>query len=149
MATETKKVKKTTTYYTSGRDIGPSEKCPPQAKLILDIVKANGGKVERTALLALLNRTPDGTPNGGLKTNQTAERILGFYRPKFKAEGTLTEEKIVTEEEIQVEVKEKPAPAAAAAAPAGEPASNATAEVGGAKQEHKHKGERKGEQVAA
>ena len=129
MATEKKKV--TTTFYVSGRDLAPSEKCPPQAKLILDIVKAGGGKIEREALLALLKRPPNPAApiEGGLTTTQTAERILAFYRPKYKQNGTLSEVKEVSE--IEVEVPDKPAPPT--------PAEGAPAEGSAPVQEHKTK----------
>jgi hypothetical protein len=93
--------------------VGANDKCPPQARLIVDTIKTAGGKIEREELLTLLKRPPE---QGGLKTNQTAERILGFYKPKLTEMGVLQE---VTEtEEIEVEVPDKPAKADAPATPA-------------------------------
>ena len=127
MAIEKKQIKKK--VYSTPKEIGANEKCPPQAKLILDTIKAAGGKVEREALLNLLKRPVE---QGGLKTNQTAERILGFYRPKLVALGVLKEETEVTE--IEVEVPDKPAAAAAAGeAGAAAPAAQTTKKKG----EHK------------
>ena len=111
MATEKKIVK--VKFYVLQKEIGASDKCPPQARLIVETVKAAGGKIEREALLALLKRPVE---QGGLKTGQTAERILGFYRPKLKEMGVMLE--VVKDKEIEVQVPDKPAPAATAAAPA-------------------------------
>jgi len=126
MAIVKKQIKKK--FYAVLKDVGQNDKCPPQARLIVDTIKAAGGRVEREALLELLKRPPE---QGGLKTNQTAERILGFYKPKLTETGVLKEETETTE--IEVEVPDKPAktdaPAAAAdpaasteAAPASAPA---------------------------
>lgn len=105
MATEKKQVK--TKVYVVVRELADSEKCPPQAKLIIDTIKAAGGKMSREDLLTQLKRPAE---QGGLKTNQTAERILGFYRPKLVDDlGILKEETVTTE--IEVEVPDKPAKA--------------------------------------
>lgn len=98
MATITKKVK--TKYLSCPKEIGANDKCPPQAKLILDTIKANAvdGKIKRDDLVNLLKRPPE---EGGLKTNQTAERILGFYKPRLTESGVLLE----TEEEVEVQVE--------------------------------------------
>lgn len=113
MATVKKQIKKKS--YEVAKPISDSDKCPPQARLIVETVKAAGGKMTREELLAALKRPAD---QGGLKTNQTAERILGFYKPKLVEMGVLKE--VTTTEEIEVEVPDKPAKEAAAAAPASE-----------------------------
>lgn len=102
MATETREVKKK--YYAVVKDISESDKCPPQARLIVDTIKAAGGRMSREDLLAALKRSPE---EGGLKTSQTAERILGFYRPRLADMGVLKEEVETTT--IEVEVPDKPA----------------------------------------
>ena len=123
MATEKQQVK--TKFYKVLRTLDEKDKCPPQMKLILDTVAAAGGRIERTALITFLKRPPE---QGGLKTNQTAERILGFYRPKFKDMGLMIEEVETTE--VEVEVPDKPAKPAKPAkstksdAAAGEPAAS-------------------------
>jgi len=117
MATEKKEITKK--FYVVLRDVGEADKCPPQAKLIVETIKNAGGRVEREALLALLRRPVE---EGGLKTNQTVERILGFYRPRLGDMKIMLEEAV--KETIEVEVPDKPAPA-----PAQAPAS---AEVGDA-----------------
>ena len=135
MAIVKKQIKKK--VYSVLKDVDANDKCPPQARLIVDTIKTAGGKIEREELLTLLKRPPE---QGGLKTNQTAERILGFYKPKLTEMGVLQE---VTEtEEIEVEVPDKPAkadapatPAAAAGAAADAPAEPAS--VKGAKGKHK------------
>jgi hypothetical protein len=106
------KRKETKTYYSILKKLEENTKCPPQSKLIIDTITAAGGKMEREALLAQLKRPPE---QGGLKTNQTAERILGFYRPKLMQAGILKEDKVTTE--VEVEVPDKPK-AEAKAAPA-------------------------------
>ena len=78
-------------YYAVLKDLDPNEKCPPQCKLIVDTIKAAGGRVEREELLTLMKRPP---AEGGLTTTQTAERILGFYRPKLAAAGVMKEETV-------------------------------------------------------
>ena len=135
MAIVKKQIKKK--VYSVLKDVGANDKCPPQARLIVDTIKTAGGEIEREKLLTLLKRPPE---QGGLKTNQTAERILGFYKPKLTEMGVLKEETEVTE--IDVEVPDKPvkadapaAPAAAADAPAEAPAEPAS--VKGAKGKHK------------
>ena len=120
MAIVKKQIKKK--VYSVLKDVGANDKCPPQAHLIVDTIKTAGGKIEREELLTLLKRPPE---QGGLKTNQTAERILGFYKPKLTEMGVLQE---VTEtEEIEVEVPDKPAKADAPAATAAAPAATAEA----------------------
>lgn len=104
MATVKKQVKKK--FYAVLKEVGQNDKCPPQARLIVDTIKTAGGRLEREALLELLKRPVE---EGGLKTNQTAERILGFYRPKLTEMGVLKEETVT--EEIEVEVPDKPAKA--------------------------------------
>ena len=110
MATETKKVMQK--VYTFVQDIGENVKCPPQARLIIDLVKAApGGTVDGPALVALMSRPPAaaGQPaaTGGLVTKQDPKRVLGFYRPMLKEMGTVAETEV--EVEIQVEVPDKPA----------------------------------------
>jgi hypothetical protein len=102
MATVKKEVK--TKFYVVVNDIGANDKCPPQSRLIVDTIKAAGGRMSREDLLAALKRPPD---QGGLKTNQTAERILGFYKPKLTEINVLKEE--IETKEIEVEVPDKPA----------------------------------------
>lgn len=114
MAIEKKKV--VNKYYTIIKDIDAATKCPPQARLIVETIKAAGERTEREALMTLLRRPP---LEGGLTTNQTVERIVGFYKPKLVEMGVLREDTEVIE--IDVEVPDKPAPATAAPA--------ATAEV--------------------
>ena len=117
MAIVKKQIKKK--VYSVLKDVGANDKCPPQARLIVDTIKTAGGKIEREELLTLLKRPPE---QGGLKTNQTAERILGFYKPKLTEMGVLKEETEVTE--IDVEVPDKPVKADA---PADMPAATAEA----------------------
>ena len=102
MATEKKVVK--TKYYVALREIAANEKCPPQAKLIVDLIAAAGGKILRDDLVKLLSRPP---AEGGLTTRQTPERILGFYRPKLRDMGVANE--VIEESTIEVEVPDKPA----------------------------------------
>ena len=126
MAIVKKEVKKK--VYVVLKDVGANDKCPPQAKLIIDTIKAAGGKIGREELLTLLKRPVD---QGGLKTNQTAERILGFYKPKLTEMGILREDTVTSE--VEVEVPDKPAKEEkAAAAPASAPA----AQTKGKKGEH-------------
>ena len=120
MAIVKREVKKK--FYSVLKEVGASDKCPPQARLIVDTIKTAGGRVEREELLTLLRRPVD---QGGLKTNQTAERILGFYRPKLTALGVLKED--VEVETIEEEVPDEPAKVAAPAADAAG-AANAPAE---------------------
>lgn len=136
MATEIKKVKKR--IYLILKDVDPNTKCPPQSRLIVDTIKSGGGKMEREELLTLLKRPPD---QGGLKTNQTAERILGFYKPKLIADGILREDEETIE--VEVEVPDKPAKAEQA-----EQAAAAGAEGGEHKPKKGGKGH-KGEHQAA
>ncbi len=134
------KKKVNTKFYTTPKEVGANDKCPPQAKLILDTIKAAGGRVSREDLMNLLKRPVE---QGGLKTTQTAERILGFYKPKLTELGVLKEETETTE--IDVEVPDKPAPAEKAAG-----AADAAAATGGqsAPAADKTKG-KKGEHKAA
>ena len=118
MAIVKREVKKK--FYSVLKEVGASDKCPPQARLIVDTIKTAGGRVEREELLTLLRRPVD---QGGLKTNQTAERILGFYRPKLTALDVLKED--VEVETIEEEVPDEPAKAAAPAAEAAGAASAA------------------------
>jgi hypothetical protein len=118
MAIVKREVKKK--FYSVLKEVGASDKCPPQARLIVDTIKTAGGRVEREELLTLLRRPVD---QGGLKTNQTAERILGFYRPKLTALGVLKED--VEVETIEEEVPDEPAKVATPAADAAGAASAA------------------------
>ena len=118
MAIVKREVKKK--FYSVLKEVGASDKCPPQARLIVDTIKTAGGRVEREELLTLLRRPVD---QGGLKTNQTAERILGFYRPKLTALDVLKED--VEVETIEEEVPDEPAKVAAPAAEAAGAASAA------------------------
>ena len=102
MATVTKEIKKK--VYRTTNPIDANAKCPPQMRLIIDTINANGGKMTREDLVVALGRP---TENGGLKTVQTPERILSFYRPKLIALQVVSEETIV--ETIEVEVPDKPA----------------------------------------
>lgn len=111
MATKTKEIK--TKFYVSKAAVGPNEKCPPQAKLILDTITAAGGKIERSELITLLSRPP---AEGGLTTNQTPERILGFYKPKLVESGFL--EELTETSTIEIEVPDKPVKEETPAAPA-------------------------------
>lgn len=106
MAIVKKQIKKK--MYSTKRDIGANDKCPPQARLIIELIKNSGGKIEREELLTLLRRSPE---EGGLKTNQTPERILGFYKPKLTEMGVLQEDTEISE--IDVEVPDKPVKAVA------------------------------------
>ena len=138
------KVKVVKKFYHILKDMGANDKCPPQARLILETIKANGtdNRIGREELLTLLKRVPEA---GGLRTNQTAERILGFYRPRLTAAGVLKEET----ETVETEVPDPPAKEAAATGgePAGEGAAP-TAEGGATAQEPKGK-PKKGEHKAA
>ena len=108
MATVTKKTTEVT--YTIEKQPDASQKCPPQAKLIIDILSAQPNQTAtRAELMALLKRDP---ADGGLKTTQTAEKILGFYQPKLEEQGILKVTKNVTE--TQVEAPDKPSKTKAA-----------------------------------
>lgn len=137
MATQKKQIK--VKNFKIVKPVAESDKCPPQSKLIVDTILAAGDSgVSREDLLTALKRPP---AEGGLTTNQTAERILSFYTPKLTAMGVLEVE--VLTKEIEVEVPDKPVKepvAAGDAGPAGEPAS----EGGKGK-----KGSKKQEAVAA
>jgi hypothetical protein len=93
------------------RELTDKDKCPPQAKVIVTILKAAGKPMSRADLIAELSKP------GVLTTRQTPERIFGFYRPRLIEMGMLKESQVATE--VEVEVAEKPAKAEkAAAAPA-------------------------------
>jgi len=98
------KKKVTTKSYVVTKEVGPNDKCPPQARLIVEVIKAAGGTMLRDDLLAALKKPVE---QGGLKTNQTAERILGFYRPKLADMGVMKE--VEDTKEIEVEEADKPA----------------------------------------
>jgi len=114
----TKIVKTKQKFYVTLREIAANEKCPPQAKLIIDLIAANGGKISKEDLIALLQRPPNPAAplEGGLVTTQTAERILGFYRPKLAEMGVAREEETITETKVEV-----PDPPAKEEKPAKEP----------------------------
>ncbi len=97
MATEKKKV--TIKKFALARELNDSDKCPPQAKVVVAAVKALGGKAERAAIIDELKK------GGTLTTTQTVERIFGFYRPRLIDMGVLKEE--VEEKTIDVEVADK------------------------------------------
>lgn len=102
MAIEKKTIHET--HFVFKNDVGANDKCPPQARVILDAVKnAEGQRLERAALVSLLS-------DGRLVTRQTPERILGFYKQRMTSAGYLEEEKV--SREIEVEVPDKPAKAA-------------------------------------
>lgn len=130
------------------KPVGENDKCPPQSKLIVNTIVTAGGAIDRDELMTLLKRPP---AEGGLTTNQTAERILGFYTPKLVDMGVLEIETKTTE--IDVEVPDKPAKAPKAPkaeAPAGEatieaaassgPAPEAASDVKGKKGKKKEEG---------
>lgn len=136
MATVKKQIKKKT--YTVLKDIDANQKCPPQQRLILDTIKAAGGTMSREDLMTALKRPVE---QGGLKTNQTAERIFGFYKPTLVENGILQENTETTE--VEVEVPDKPAKktdaAAAGTAPSGDasPATPAATEKKATGEKHK------------
>ena len=111
MATKTLK----TRFFAVAREIAESEKCPPQAVLIVKTVAAAGGRIARTELLNLLRRP---TEEGGLATRQSAERILSFYRPRLMEAGILVEETEESTVEIPDPPKKEKAPKAPKEAPA-------------------------------
>ncbi len=91
-------------HYAVVKEVGANDKCPPQAKLIVDLIgKADGKVMERSAIVAAL-------PGAGLVTKQTPERIFSFYRPKLVEMGVLEERSV--EKEVDKEVPDK-APKAA------------------------------------
>lgn len=125
MATVKKMIKVQT--FTLKKELGEADKCPPQSKLIIDSLKAAGGKMTREELLGSLRRPPE---EGGLKTVQTPERIVSFYKPRLEAAGILQVD--LESKEIDVEVPDKPEPPAAGAVEgveAGEGAKDATPET--------------------
>lgn len=101
MATEKKKV--ITKKFTLARELNDADKCPPQAKVVVGVIKSLGGKADRAAIIDKLKAA------GTLTTNQTVERIFGFYRPRLIAMGVLKEE--VEETVVEVQVPDKPAKA--------------------------------------
>ncbi len=106
MATEKRTINET--HLVHVQDVGANDKCPPQAIVILDTIKAAENKrLERSALIALLS-------DGRLTTRQTPERILSFYKPRLISAGFIKEEKVPVE--IEVEVADKPAKAETVAA---------------------------------
>jgi hypothetical protein len=125
MATVKKIIK--TRFYVLTKEVGANDKCPPQAKLILDTIKAAGGKMTREDLIKDLKRPVE---EGGLKTNQTAERILGFYKPRLTEMGVLKEETETSEIEVEVEDKPAKAPKEKAAAGTDGATADSTAEAG-------------------
>ena len=107
------------------------DKCPPQAKVILDTLKAAPEQtMERVALIEALK-------DGRLKATQPEERVFGFYRPKLIAAKLIKE--IIFKVEIEVPDKEPKEPKKKnALTPEGEAATTeagaeATAENGEAK----------------
>ncbi len=118
MATEKKKV--VTKKFSLTRELNDSDKCPPQAKVVVAALKALGGKADRATIIAELKK------GGTLTTTQTVERIFGFYRPRLIDLGVLKEEVVETVVEVQVPDKppkaEKPAKEAKPAAEGGKPA---------------------------
>lgn len=109
----TKEVKTKKKFYKVLKPIEMNQKCPPQSKLIVDTVVGAGGRISRDELLDLLKRPP---AEGGLTTDQTAERILSFYRPRLRDSGTMVEE--IEETTETVEVPDEPAAEPAAEKPA-------------------------------
>ena len=102
MATIVKKVKEVS--YSIKKQPDPNQKCPPQAKLIIDILSAQPDTLaSRDELLALLGRP---AAEGGLTTTQTPAKILGFYQPKLVEQGIL--EVHTKEVDKEVEVPDKP-----------------------------------------
>jgi hypothetical protein len=133
MAKEIKKV--SVKVVTLLKEIAASDKCPPQQRLIVETLKGAGGKLDKSELIALLSRPVE---EGGLKTNQTPDRIYGFYRPKLVAAGTISETS--EDRETEVEVEDKPA---VAEKPAKEKKEKKSKSVKG------EVGEKKTEEVAA
>ena len=144
MATVTKQIKNKT--YTVLRPVADNEKCPPQAKVILDTITELGTDVPRADLLKALSRPVE---EGGIKTNQTVERILGFYRPRLVAMGVLREDEVVTEVEVEVpDASAKPdAPAKAAKVDEAKPAKNVKGKKGKARHEEPAPEQEAGEQT--
>jgi hypothetical protein len=101
MAIVKKQVK--TKFYTALRPVSDTDKVPPQAKLIVKTLLDAGGKLFSDELIKLLSRKPE---DGGLVTNQTPKRILGFYKPKLSEIGILQEEVETTE--VDTEVPDRP-----------------------------------------
>lgn len=131
MATKKKEVK--TQVFSLLRDLTDSDKCPPQSRAIVGVLKKLGGKnIGRKEILDGL-RAP-----GIVSTAQSIERIFGFYRPRLIEMGVMKEDVSITH--IDVEVPDKPAKEAKApkAEKAGEvKASDAKAPKADAVQGHK------------
>lgn len=80
--------------YVHVRDLNENEKCAPQAKIILQVIKAAGeAGIERKALIETLGSMVGTT----LTTTQGVDRIFGFYRKPLLASGVISE--VVTEVE--------------------------------------------------
>lgn len=110
------------------RDLDPEkDKCPPQAKVILETLKAAPEQtMERAELIAALK-------DGRLKATQPEERVFGFYRPKLIAAKLIRE--ILCKVDIEVPDKE---PKKVVSTDGSEPAEGA--EAGEAKQTKSTKG---------
>lgn len=104
MATKTVKTK----MYSIDRARTDKDKCPPQAQVILEALVSAGKPLSRTELVEACKP--------GIKTTQTVERIVSFYRPRLIEMGLMKE----VVEETTVEIPEAPAKAAKADAPAAE-----------------------------
>jgi hypothetical protein len=122
-----------TRYYKAVKAVGPNDKCPPQAKLIMDTIIANEGRISRPDLIALLGRP---AAEGGLTTRQTPERILGFYTPKLTEMGVLDATEIVTTQ-IEVEVPDEPVEEKATQAVKASDSETGEKKVSGAKEKGK------------
>lgn len=71
--------------YKVTRENKKDEKFAPQAQAILDAIKTYNEPVERSVLLAGLEKS------GVLKTKQTPARVFSFFRPKLVESGILKE----------------------------------------------------------
>lgn len=99
MATTKKEVK--TQVFSLVRDLTDSDKCPPQARAIVGILKAHGKAISRKDLLEAMKVT------GVITTTQSIERIFGFYRPRLVDMGVMKEDVHISH--VEVEVPDKPA----------------------------------------
>lgn len=99
MATTKKEVK--TQVFSLVRDLTDSDKCPPQARAIVSILKAHGKAISRKDLLEAMKVT------GVITTTQSIERIFGFYRPRLVDMGVMKEDVHISH--VEVEVPDKPA----------------------------------------
>lgn len=142
MAIEKRQIKKK--LYKIVKQVAESDKCPPQARLIVDTINKADGALIREDLINQLKRPPE---EGGLKTNQTAERILGFYTPKLIAMGVLAVETVV--EETEVEVPDKPVKAEKPAVGGAEGAQSAPAPESSVKSKKGKKAEVLAEETGA